>query len=87
MSAWYILSVLGFYQVEPASTRFWFGAPALDEAVLQVSGGTFTIRTRGLSAENRYIRGVKLNGRPYDLPYIDYRDIVRGGTLEFIMGQ
>ena len=33
------------------------------------------------------MRGVKLNGRPYDLPYIDYRDIVRGGTLEFIMGQ
>ena len=40
-----------------------------------------------LSAENRYIRGVRLNGEPYDLPYIGYKDIVKGGTLEFTMGK
>ncbi len=87
MSAWYVLSSFGFYQVEPAVPRFWFGAPNLEKAVLRVAGGTFTITTKGLSDENRYIRGVQLNGKPYDLPYIEYKDIVKGGTLEFIMGK
>ena len=87
MSAWYILSSFGFYQVEPANPRFWFGAPNLEKAVLKVAGGTFTITTKGLSDENRYIRGVKLNGKSYDRPYIEYKDIVKGGTLEFTMGK
>ena len=87
MSAWYVLSSFGFYQVEPACPRFWFGAPNLEKAVLKVAGGTFTITAKGLSAEKPYIRGVKLNGEPYDLPYIEYKDIVKGGTLEFTMGK
>ena len=87
MSAWYVLSSFGFYQTEPACPRFWFGAPNLEKAVVKVAGGTFTITAKGLSDENRYIRGVKLNGQPYDLPYIEYKDIVKGGTLEFTMGK
>ena len=87
MSAWYVLSSFGFYQVEPAVPRFWFGAPNLEKAVVKVAGGDFTITANGLSDENRYIRGIKLNGKPYDLPYIEYKDIVKGGTLEFTMGK
>jgi len=87
MSAWYVLSSLGFYQVEPACPRFWFGAPNFEKAAVQVAGGTFTITAKGLSPENRYIRGVRLNGQPYELPYIEYKDIVKGGTLEFTMGK
>ena len=87
MSAWYILSSLGFYQVEPATERFWFGAPLWDKAAVKVQGGTFEIVATGLSDTNRYIRGVKLNGKPYDLPYINYSDIVSGGRLEYIMGK
>ena len=87
MSAWYVLSSLGFYQVEPACPRFWFGAPNFEKAVVKVAGGEFTVTAQGLSEENRYIRGVKLNGQPYDLPYIEYKDIVKGGTLEFTMGR
>ena len=86
MSAWYVLSSLGFYQVEPACPRFWFGAPNFEKAVVKVAGGDFTILAKGLSAENGHIRGIKLNGQPYDLPYIGYKDIVKGGTLEFTMG-
>ena len=87
MSAWYILSCFGFYQTEPAKPRFWFGVPRFPEMVLQVAGGTFTIKAEGLSEENRYIRGIRLNGEPYDLPYITYEDIAKGGTLTFEMGK
>ena len=86
MSAWYILSALGFYQVEPASTRFWFGSPLLNGATLQVDGGTFRIRVHGNSDRNRYIQSLRLNGRPYRLPYLEYADIVAGGTLDIQMG-
>ena len=87
MSAWYVMSTLGFYQVEPASTRLWFGAPLWKKAVVKVAGGEFTITTKGLSPSHPYIKSVKLNGEPYELPYIDWHDVVAGGTLEFIMGK
>jgi predicted alpha-1,2-mannosidase len=87
MSAWYILSSFGFYQVEPACPRYWFGAPLFEKVSLRVPGGEFTIVAKGLSAENRYIRGVSLNGQPYNLPYISHADIMAGGTLEFTMGK
>jgi len=86
MSAWYVLSALGFYEIEPASTRYWFGAPAFDEVDLNVAGGTFKIKASGLSDENRYIQSVTLNGSPLVSPYIDYSEIVKGGELVFRMG-
>ena len=87
MSAWYIMSAIGFYQVEPASGRYWFGSPIIDKAVLTVENGTFTVEAKNNSAENIYIKSVKLNGKPYDKPYIDHCDIAKGGTLTFEMGK
>ena len=86
MSAWYVLSSMGFYEVEPASTHYWFGAPAFDEIAMKVSGGTFRIKAEGLSGTNRYIRSVTLNGKPLASPFIEYPDIVKGGDLVFKMG-
>lgn len=86
MSAWYILSSLGIYQVEPAVGRYMFGSPLFDKAVVNVGKGkTFTIIAHNNSAKNVYVQQIKLNGRPYKKLYIDYKDIVSGGTLEFFM--
>lgn len=87
MSAWYIMSAIGFYQVEPASGRYWFGSPIVDKAVLTVENGTFTVETINNSAENIYLKSIKLNGKPYDKPYINHSDIAKGGTLTFEMGK
>ncbi|MBP7857142.1 MAG: GH92 family glycosyl hydrolase [Prevotella sp.] len=87
MSAWYILSSLGLYQVEPAGGKYVFGSPLFDEATLQVGNGkTFRIVATHNSATNMYIQRALLNGKPYTKSYIDYKDIVKGGTLEFVMG-
>ena len=87
MSAWYILSSLGFYQVEPAGGRYVFGSPLFDEATMNVGKGkTFRIIAHNNSKENMYIQSVKLNGKPYTRSYVDFKDIVRGGKLEFMMG-
>lgn len=87
MSAWYILSSMGFYQVEPAGGRYVFGSPIIDRADIRVKDGKiFTIVANNNSAANKYIQSIKLNGQPYDKFYIDYKDIEAGGTLEFTMG-
>ncbi|MCM1197291.1 MAG: GH92 family glycosyl hydrolase [Clostridium sp.] len=85
MSAWYILSSLGFYQVEPAGGRYWFGSPLFDKAEIKVAGGTFKVVAENNSDKNIYIKSVKLNGRPYDKAYIDFADIATGGELVFEM--
>lgn len=87
MSAWYIMSALGLYEVEPASGRYWFGSPIIDRAELTVEGGTFTIEVVGGSEENIHIQSMQLNGQPYPLPYIMHDDIARGGTLTIVMGR
>lgn len=86
MSAWYILSSLGLYQVDPAKGEFQFGSPAVHKAVLNVGGGkTFTIVAENNSKDNIYIESAKLNGEPLDRSYVTYDEIVAGGTLEFMM--
>lgn len=88
MSAWYILSSLGFYQVQPAGGVYVFGSPTVNKATLNVGKGkTFTVVAHNNSKENIYIQRVKLNGKPYTKSYINHADIVAGGILEFYMGQ
>lgn len=87
MSAWYILSSLGLYQVEPAGGKFIFGSPIFDETKVNVGNGkTLSIITKNNSDENKFIQSVKLNGKPYTRSYIMFSDIKKGGTLEFTMG-
>jgi len=87
MSAWYILSALGFYQVEPAGGKYIFGSPIVDEAIIKVKDGkAFKVIARNNSVDNKYIQSVTLNGKPYDKYHIGFKDIEAGGVLEFTMG-
>ena len=85
MSAWYVLSSLGMYEAEPAGGRYWFGSPLFDRAEIAVPGGTFTIVAENNSSENKYIRRVWLNGRPYTKPWIGHEEVMAGGELRFEM--
>lgn len=86
MSAWYILSAMGLYQVEPASGRYWFGSPVLEKAEIDVKGGTFTIRAIDNSDTNRYIHNITLNGAPLRKGFITHEEISAGGELVMEMG-
>lgn len=86
MSAWYVLSALGMYQVEPAGGRYVLGSPAVDGATVRVAGGELRIEVRNNSPENRYIQAVTRNGEPYRKYYMDYADLAAGGTLVLQMG-
>ena len=86
MSAWYVMSALGFYQAEPASARYWFGSPIVDEATLKVKGGQMHIIAENNSATNKYIQRVWLNGKELRKPYISHAELTAGGELRFKMG-
>ena len=86
MSAWYVMSALGFYQAEPASARYWFGSPIVKEATLKVKGGEMHIVAENNSEQNRYIQRVWLNGEEYRQPWISHADLTAGGELRLEMG-
>lgn len=87
MSAWYVLAACGIHPVCPGETRFEITAPLFDHIGIQVGKGkTFTILAQNNSPENTYIRSARLNGKTYTKCYIDYQDIMAGGTLEIELG-
>lgn len=88
MSAWYLLSAMGFYQVNPSEGIFAFGSPRFNKMEVKVRGGKlFTVEALNNSKENIYIQKVYLNGKPYNQSYITYDDIINGSTLKFVMGK
>lgn len=87
MSAWYILSSVGLYQVDPVGGRFVIGSPLFDKATVNVGGGkTFSVVAKNNSDKNIYVQSARLNGKTLKNSYVDFNDIRRGGTLELVMG-
>jgi len=86
MSAWYVLSALGFYQVCPGIPVYTLGRPMIDKARIPVKDGFFEVIVKNNSAANKYIKEAKLNGKTLETPFITHTDIVNGGKLEFVMG-
>lgn len=86
MSAWYVFSALGFYPVNPVDGLYAIGAPAFPHAEIALPGGkTLTVTAENLSAENRYVESVTLNGRQLTTPWLSHKDLMEGGSLSFTM--
>lgn len=86
MSAWYLFSAMGFYPVCPGSDQYVIGAPFLPYMQINLPNGkTVTIKAPGVSDHNRYIRNVRVNGRPYTKLYFTHDQLVNGATIEFDM--
>lgn len=87
MSAWYIMSALGFYPVTPGTTDFIIGTPLFPSAVIHLENGkAFTIAAKNISADNFYIQSASLNNKDHNRSYLSYFDIVKGGRMDFMMG-
>ncbi|MDH6534721.1 glycoside hydrolase family 92 protein [Parabacteroides sp. 52] len=85
MSAWYVMSALGFYQVCPGIPVYTLGRPMVHYAKIPVTGGFFEIKVHNNKAKNKYVQSIKLNGKELQTPFITHTDIVNGGKLEFVM--
>jgi len=87
MSAWYILSAIGMYQVNPSAGLYVFGSPLFDKVQINLADHkSFVIVAENNSKDNIYIQSVKFNGLAYEKVYISYSDIIKGGSLVFKMG-
>lgn len=86
MSAWYVLSALGFFEVNPGQPLYTFGTPLFKEAKIRLENGkTFIVRADEPSRWNRYVSSVALNGRPLRRAFFSHEELNAGGTLEFKM--
>ncbi|MEZ5106198.1 MAG: GH92 family glycosyl hydrolase [Draconibacterium sp.] len=87
MSAWYVISSMGMYPVNPAAGIYVFGSPVFNKATISLpQGKSFSIVTENNSPENIYIQSAELNGKPYTKTFITHKEILNGGTLKFVMG-
>jgi len=87
MSAWLLFTSLGFYPVTPASNEYVIGRPFVNAATLHLSNGkTFQIISENLTAENRYVEKVFLNGKLLERSFLRHEEIMNGGELRFVMG-
>ena len=86
MSAWYILSTLGFYPVNPASGEFVLGSPQVKKATLHLAKNkSFSIEAKNFSEQAIYNETRLLNGKEINKPFITFQDVINGGSLIFEM--
>jgi predicted alpha-1,2-mannosidase len=87
MSAWFILSALGFYPVDPVSAVYVLGSPLFDAATVKLgSGRILRVRATGNGPACPYVQSVRWNGRPWTRNWIAHADLAKGGELVFAMG-
>lgn len=88
MSAWLIMSAMGFYPVSPGQPDYVIGTPWFPEMEINLeNGNTFNITASNVSQKNFYIQSATLNGKEYTKSYISHSDIMSGGHLHFEMGK
>ena len=82
MSAWYVLSSMGFYSFCPGRPVYEIGRPIFDKVTIHLEDGKdFVIRTKNNNKENKYIRSMKLNGENLEVPRFSHFDLMKGGEL------
>ena len=91
MSAWYVLSAMGFYPVAPGQNVYSIGSPLFSKVTIHLdktfgNAAKFVIETRNSAKANKYIQSATLNGKPLNKPWFDHSEIKNGGTLVFVMG-
>ncbi len=87
MSAWYVMSALGFYQVCPGDPMYTIGSPLFERTLIHLENGReFVIQADGNSARNRFIQSASLNDNPLTSPFFSHEQLLEGGTLLFAMG-
>ena len=84
MSAWFVISSLGLYAVDPVSARYDFGTPLFDRAEIKVAQNrTLTIEAKRQSPKSIYIHSVEWNGSPIKGLTVEHARLIQGGTLVF----
>ncbi len=88
MSAWYVMSALGFYPVDPVSGNYILGTPLFDCATVDLgSGRKLQIKVHRKNPAHFYIQQFVLNGKPQSRTWFHHSEIAKGGTLSMTIGE
>lgn len=88
MTAFVVFSMMGFYPVTPGLPMYVIGSPVFEEQTIQLGNGkTFRVVCHNYAPENKYIQSAKLNGKEWNKSWFSHKDLMQGGTLEFVMGK
>ena len=86
MSAWYILSSMGFYPVCPGTDQYILGSPLFKSVTLNLENGKkVVIKANNNGEANRYISSMKVNGKNYTKNYLIHGDLMRGMNILYNM--
>ncbi|HLG03278.1 MAG TPA: GH92 family glycosyl hydrolase, partial [Bacteroidia bacterium] len=85
MSAWYVLSALGFYQVTPGLDQFVIGIPAFEEVILNFGNKKTKLTVRGAYPDETYLIGTWINGKNNNKGWFTLADITTGSQIDYIM--
>lgn len=87
MSTMFVGAALGLFPVTAGSSQFQIGSPFFDSTTISYANGSqFTVKADGVSASNYYVQKATLDGKRFDNTWLDYAQIISGGTLDFTMG-
>jgi predicted alpha-1,2-mannosidase len=87
MSAWFILSALGFYSVDPVSGHYVLGSPLVESATVEVGGGKrLQVEVKRSDPKHMYVQSFTLNGKPQQRAWFQHSDIAQGGHILMEMG-
>ncbi|MEL6674597.1 MAG: GH92 family glycosyl hydrolase [Bacteroidota bacterium] len=90
LSAWIVFSMMGIYPVCPGNPDFALSSPVFDRVVIRLdsryhTGSQFEIITYRDTAEEMYIKRMKLDGKKYRSYFLPHQQLIQGGTLEFYL--
>jgi predicted alpha-1,2-mannosidase len=90
MSAWFVMSAMGLYAVDPVSATYVLTAPLFDRVAVRLGNGReLLIEAKGTTGKpdaDKYVQSISLNGKPYDRLWIRHEDLVKGAHLVFTLG-
>ncbi len=88
ISAWYIMSAMGFYPSLPGEPTYAIGSPLFDKTTINLENGKkFVIHAKNVSEKNKYIQSATLNGNAYTRSWFKHQEILDGGEFVFEMGE
>jgi predicted alpha-1,2-mannosidase len=82
MSAWYVMSAMGFYAVDPINGSYIFGTPLFETVSIDVGHGKqFVVETQRPAPGDKYIQNIRLNGVSYNRIWFRHEDLTAGGRF------
>lgn len=86
-SSWYVISAMGLYSVCPGTTEYVIGSPVFPKMTIQLENGKkLIIEAENNNSENVYIQSASFDGKPFTKNYLQYEDLMNGGTIRYQMG-